>query len=348
MLSVRDLEENASMGQSSGSRRLFLSAIGIVIAAVVLYLSATQLDLRQVLEALREVNLLWLGAAVILRLLNMTVASFRARILFAPLSPIGPFRLFKSLVVAFLVQNVVPFRASELARVGYLARFSGLPVSTCVAVVGTERVFDMVALLAIFLAVLPVAAVDLPIGTGIYTSFALLSVVLAAILLVSRHPGRVRALASAFARPFGPRVRTFVERRVGSFVEGFSALESLWTSVVVLLMSLVFWVGSTISVRLWMVATGLDLPWFAPVVVMAFLTFGLAVPTTPGHIGVYHFLVFSAVSLLGVDETRAGAFALVAHGMAILPLTVIGLLLLGRDLRGLFSRSPPSEDCSST
>ncbi len=61
---------------------------------------------------------------------------------------------------------------------------------------------------------------------------------------------------------------------------------------------------------------------------LAFLSLGLAVPTTRGNIGTYHFLVFSAVTLMGVDETRAGAFALVSHAMSIVPLTLIGLALL--------------------
>ncbi len=121
------------------ARRALMLVAGLAVAAVLLSLSLAKLDLRLVLAEAARVSLPWLGVSVLVRLFALALAAIRSRILFAPLADIGGYRLFKSLVLGFVVQNVIPLRASEFARVGYLARFSGLPASTCLAVVATER-----------------------------------------------------------------------------------------------------------------------------------------------------------------------------------------------------------------
>src|SRR5712691_3685361 len=61
--------------------------------------------------------------------------------------------------VGFLVNNVMPFRVGEAARIGVLARKRHLPIVEVAAAAGIERVLDM-------LSVVLILAIALPLTTG--------------------------------------------------------------------------------------------------------------------------------------------------------------------------------------
>ncbi|MDH3524225.1 MAG: flippase-like domain-containing protein, partial [Acidobacteriota bacterium] len=229
-------------------RRALVVAAGLGVAALLLYLSLAQVELRQVGAEVARTSVPWLVVSVVVRLSALAIAAARSRVLFAPLGAVSSYRLYKSLVLGFIVQNVIPFRAGELARVSYLARFNQLPASTCLAVVATERLLDVFALLTLFLAVLPAASVELPIGGALYVSGAVAALAVSAAVLVSRHPLRFVSICAALGGLLGDSVGEFVEARSGAFARGFSALGSARSVLGVLLLSWLFWIGSATTI----------------------------------------------------------------------------------------------------
>ncbi|BDW97399.1 hypothetical protein MACH10_30840 [Thalassospira tepidiphila] len=62
----------------------------------------------------------------------------------------------------------------------------------------------------------------------------------------------------------------------------------------------------------------------AAVTVMVITNFGLALPTSPGGIGVYHSLVIVALLPFGIDFAAALAIAFVLHAVNYVPMLVAG------------------------
>jgi hypothetical protein len=70
-------------------------------------------------------------------------------------------------------------------------------------------------------------------------------------------------------------------------------------------------------------------------VVAVFTAFATVIPSSPGFVGTYHFFVKTAIGFFGVASATATSFAIVGHAAAMLPFTLIGILiLLGDWLRG--------------
>ncbi len=314
------------------ARRVLQLVAGIVIAAVLLYLSFAKLSLDVVMKELASARLELLGLAMLVRLAALSLASLRSRIFLAPIRRFSIYRLFKSLVLGFMITNLVPLRAGELARVGYLARYGNVAASSCLAAVAAERLLDLSVLLGLFVVILPGLAVDLPIGATLYVGCGLCAIAISVAALLGRHPQRLVALSRAFGHLLGRKLGGFLEAKSALFAHGLSALGSMKALLAVIFLSALFWLCSVASIHLWLLALGLDLPWGAPVVVLAFLSLGLAVPTTPGNIGTYHFLAFAALTTLGVSDNKAGSFALLGHAMSIVPTTLIGVVLLLGDV----------------
>ncbi len=60
------------------------------------------------------------------------------------------------------------------------------------------------------------------------------------------------------------------------------------------------------------------------VVVLGITSLGMAVPSSPGYIGVFEYLTVVALGLFGVPHEQALGYALLSHG-----LNYVGVLALG-------------------
>jgi uncharacterized protein (TIRG00374 family) len=323
-------------------RRAIALAIALGASAFFLYLSFRKVDFGDVWPAIAGVSIGLLSLSLPLRIASIGLAAVRSQVMLRPLHPYGLYRLFKSVLLASAVNIVIPFRVGDFARVGYLARYGDQPASTCLAVIAFERAMDLMALVLLLVCALPAIAVDLPLTTTFYLLVAAVVAVIVGAIIVSRHPAQFVGVCAWAAGVFGRSFRTFVEERAARFAHGLTALRSITSLIATIALSIGFWVLTALSCQLWMWAFGLSLPWYAPIVLLAFLSIGMAVPSSPGHIGTYHFFTITAMTTLGVSDSAATSFAIVAHAMAVVPLTVLSIPLLIGDSAD-FSRARRAE-----
>lgn len=335
---------------SAGSRRRpIIIGLGLVVSLGLLYLSFRNIEFSDVVSEVAKVNLSILALAVVIRAFNFGVMALRSRVLLARVHRYTLWELFKSTVLAFAVNNVVPLRAGELARVAYLSRRGSVDAGTCLAAIALERLLDLMVLGALFVFTFWAAAVDVPLGGSVYVLVAAVAVAVTGALWVSLRPQPFVTIARSVARLFGRRFSDMVQRRAEGFAEGLSALRSVSAVTGVILLTVVLWLASTLGVQTWIWAMGLQLPWYAPVVVMAFLTLGVAVPATPGQIGTFHFFTAAALLFFDVEQTVASSFGVVGHAVTIIPFTVLAIPLLSGDyLRiGKAKAAPPRSESDS-
>lgn len=314
-----------------GARRWSFLVVGAVLSVFLLYLSFRKIEFSDLSEHIGKVALPILALALLTRSTNFCIIALRSKLLFAPLHRYPFWVLFKSGLVAFAVNNVIPFRAGEVARIGYLAREGQIPASSCLAVVALERLLDLMAISVVILVTLPSMAIDMPLGTPFYLAGIVLLAFVGGAIWISRSPETFVKIVASIAGIFGKAVRAFVEGKSKTFAEGLSALSSPLTVLAVAALSLAFWLTASLGVQIWIWAFGFDVPWYTPVVVLTFLTFGLAVPSTPGHIGSYHFFAAASMTAVGLAEAEAVSFAVVGHAMSVVPFTVISLPILFRE-----------------
>jgi hypothetical protein len=73
-------------------------------------------------------------------------------------------------------------------------------------------------------------------------------------------------------------------------------------------------------------ATSHRLPWYVGLVVLVFTTLSVVIPSTPGYVGTYHYLCQLSLVMFGVSESEALSFAVIAHLINVVPVSLAGLV----------------------
>lgn len=302
------------------------------MSALFLWLTLRTVDLEAVGAALSEISLPVLSLALLTRGAAFLALGLRSRATVAPGGghPWGD--LVRSHLLGYTGNNVLPLRLGELLRIDYLARQGGLTRSFLVGTVAAERLMDTLLLLLLFAVTVPTV-----LGQSLLAgSFPLLAGgtggALAVALVAVRWRG-LPGLVEAVVRPVHPGAARTLAGVAERSAEGLSALFHARWGPPALAATLLYWLLGMASLRIVMAAFGLELPFYAPAVVLAVTALGTALPSSPAFVGTYHYFSALGISVLGVEEATAASFALVAHAVAFVPFTLVGLAVFAGSLR---------------
>ena len=242
----------------------------------------------------------------------------------------NPPGLVPATMIGYMVNNVLPLRAGEFVRVYVVARRWGHGFWTALATLIVERVLDslvIVLIMAVLVLRIPVPR-TLEIGAAVLLAIDLVAVAVLCSLAVA--PVRARRLVERLTRRWPP-----VQRRVVAILETFvRGLEGVRTRAHLLplvLWTVIIWGLPAFITWTMFRALHLELPWIAAWVVLAFVGLGVAIPSAPGYIGVFHAAATIALTIFGVPATAAFGYALLLHASQIIPITVVGWIYLLRE-----------------
>lgn len=279
-----------------------------------------------------------MAVAAALGPLGLWVRAIRWRYLFPPAS--RPPALVAAMMIGYMVNNVLPLRAGEVARVYVVARRWG-HFWTTVATVVVERVLDglaVVLILGVLVLVVPVpgylrwgAAIMLAVnvaGIGVLVGFA-------------AAPGASRAVLRWLTRRW-PRVQSSALAIFERFLRGLEGVRTPAHSVPLLLWTVVVWVVPAFAAWTMLQAMTLSLPfppsipslhraWIASWVVLAFVGVSVSLPSAPGFVGVFHAAAVLALGIFGVPRAEGLGYALLLHAVQYVPVTLVGWLFLLRE-----------------
>ncbi len=310
--------------------------VGIAVSVGFSWLTLRSVDLDGFWQEIEGLNLAILSLGLLTKSLGMAAMAARTRVLFSPHEKVSFGLATRSVFLGFVGNNVLPLRLGELLRVGFLARTTKVSAEGCLALVALERVVDTFCLLVVLGICAVVASVDVSADFRLLLTGVVVAAALGGALFVARNPQLAIRIATWGASFLGPRVSRIVGVRATRFAEGLAALASSKLLSSVLALSLGSWVAGLLSVEVVLWAFGLSLPWYAPLVVLAFLAFGTMLPSSPAFVGTYHYFGAMALGVLGVGVDEATAFAVVAHFMAFVPFTVIALPFVSLDIVRIF------------
>lgn len=314
--------------------------LGVLAAAVLLAVFFRGLDWGALGQALASARLLPLAGFLVLTVVLYGIRAWRWGGLLAPLGRVGYADLFSATMVGFASGLLIP-RAQELLRPWLVSRRYPIPTSAGFATIILERLVDMITVLvlfALYLFVLPTPTaqtqgrlMDLLKAGGAATGVAALGVLLF-LLALHANAERVlgvtdRLLAHAPARLAAP-----VGKALRAFSGGLAVLRAPMPQLAAIgLQSLAIWLLIGFGFHLNHIAFGIDLPYHATFLLIAFLVVGVAIPT-PGMVGGFHAFYLLALSeVFGVAREKAAAAGIAAHALSNLPILLFGLAFLGRE-----------------
>jgi uncharacterized protein (TIRG00374 family) len=299
-----------------------------------------RINLREVWEYARRANPWLLLATVTLATVTFPVRAIRWRLILRDVDghrfPLLP--LWHATAIGFMANNLLPARAGEVARAYVATRQLPVRFTTALASIGVERVFDglvMLGLMAVAIAAPSFPAHALVGGrsfSAVAASAALAfgAVLLLALLVVHRPAPWLTVFGRIARRLLPARAAERATHGAEGIVAGLTVLKSPTRFAGVVGWSLVLWLKNAAAFAICFHALGLDVPLEAALLLQGIIGFGVAVPSTPGFVGVFEAATLLTLELYGVDSSLAVSYALTYHVTTFIPITVLGLWSLSR------------------
>ena len=299
-----------------------------------------RIDLRQVWDDARRADPLLLLVTVALATTTFPLRTIRWRLILRDVEgqrfPWLP--LWHATAIGFMANNLLPARAGEVARAYVATRQLPVRFTTSLASIGVERVFDGLMMLALM--ALSIAAPSFPrhavvggrsLSTVATTAAILFGAVLLIALIVVHRPAPWLALLGRITnRLLPPAAAGRVLHWVEGIVAGLEVLKSPVRFAGVIFWSLVLWLTNAAAFAVCFRAFDINVPPEAALLLQGIIGFGVAVPSTPGYVGVFETATLLTLSVYGVDASLAASYALTYHLTTFLPITLLGLWSLSR------------------
>lgn len=266
--------------------------------------------------------------------------SFRWQYLVRALGPTHFSTAFRTTVIGFAVNFLLPGRVGEVVRPYLLAREERLSATSTFATIVLERVLDLVTVLVLFAVFLLVFDPrQSPVHPSTFRTVRMGGLMLGAfgvaMLLVffvlAGHPDALARAALRIERVLPARVAHAISRLVGTFVVGLRAVRQPARLAMTFLLSFPLWLLIAAGIFLVTRAFHMEIPFTGAFVLMAILVVGVAVPT-PGGIGGFHEAYrFAVTSFYPVPNARAIGAAIVLHALSFVPVTLLGIIFMAHE-----------------
>lgn len=314
--------------------RIIQWVLGICLAAAGLFIFFRSVDLRALAYQLSHAQPLGIVAAAVLSVTSIWLRSIRWSIMLPSPPSSHKKQLFPIVMVAFMINNILPARMGEAARAVLLWRRNGYSAAVSIGSLILERGIDVLALSASFC--VPVFfAPDIGSGSGasVYKSVTLHSfaVILAAavaccvglLAAYSLFPAGVRSVCTS-ALVVAPRAARMGIRRIG--IDVASTLD--WTFSIGKVLAVVALSAGIVSCYACIVVLlvgdgrfGLLQGFFS----QAFAALGAAIPLAPGYVGTLHAVMLEGLDLCGLARDKAQAVTILFHAIPYATVTLLGL-----------------------
>lgn len=311
--------------------RLF---IGIAISLLLLLVVLRGIEIESLREAFSQANYLYLLPASLVLLSSFLLRTVRWRYLVAPLRDLTFSTLFRGVVIGYFSNFILPANTGELVRTYLIGRKVQMSKSSLLATIVVEKAMDILVLilfLVITLLALPASRWLRELAILAALLLALVWVVM--LLLVYQHQRATIILERLLDRLSSDLTKKMMFRW-GFFVDGLGSLRQGGRFFIALTLSVGLW--ATVMVAWYLTGRSLNLalsPFsYALPLSVAFLA--SSIPTLPGRIGTFEFLVVTCLGLFAVESSHALALAVLVRGIRLLPLA-LGYLLLSREGFGL-------------
>jgi hypothetical protein len=316
--------------------------LGLLVSAGFLWWSLHNVSFVQVREYLAAARPWPIAIGVVCATTTFVLRIFRWQLLLRADdgSRLGAGPLWHAIAMGFMANNVLPLRIGEVVRTFAGSRLTGTRFTATFASIAVERLFD--ALTVVLLLGIGLLLAGIPTGSTIGGASIPRLVSLVGAVTFAALVGA--GLVVAFPRPAERMVRRLVPMsavadKIVAIIEGIthglSAMRSPARITGVIFWSLAIWLLSAFSFWVMFKAFNIPVNFAGALLMQGLIMFGIAVPSTPGYLGVFEAPIIAVLGLYGVDPSLAATYAFTYHATTFLPITLLGAWSVLRTNLGL-------------
>jgi len=306
--------------------------LGVVISLVCLVLVLWNVDFREVFTSLRRANYVWLVPASLPLVATIACKVFRWQLLFpGDHSALRRRNLLSALMISYALNTILPARLGEVARAYVIGESERLSKSLAFSTIVVEKVLDVLTLLLFLVLLLPFVTLPSWSQQSAMVLAPVFVCLFGLILALAYQRRRTLAVVESVVGRIPRLDPQPLIKSLDSALSGFDVLGSLRANLVLWGWSIAVWTTSGLFILAVMVAFHIDAPPAASFLLLCVTSLGMTVPSSPGYIGVYHWLVVGTLQIFGVDRELALSFAFALHALTFLPLTLVGIYYMMRE-----------------
>lgn len=299
--------------------------IGIGISAICIIAIFLVIDPKDIWEALKTVRVgyvFWMAVGLVVFLI------FRAlRWQFMLSQGVSWWQVFHIQNIGYMLNMVLPFRIGDVGRAILIGNVPPATLAGGISTMVVERMLDM--LFIIVLLPFTLATVDtLPLwmqngarafGVASVTGIFLL------VIAANQRPFTTRIITAALKRIPYLNTQSWL-KRIEELLDGLDSLTRFKDGIILSGLSILVWVPILFAYYIGLLAVGITVtPLHAGFIVCA-AALSVALPSSPGQIGIFHAAVIGALQVLGQPEGASASFAIVYHAMNLTTMVVMGLI----------------------
>lgn len=321
-----------------GGKRWVQLIVGIAISVLMIWLAFKGQDLSVVWQHVQSMPWPPMLVAVVVATLPfaLRVPRWQALLHREDGSRIGAAPMWHAIAMGFAANNTLPFRLGEVLRVGAISRLAPVPFSSALSSLVVERVIDALTVVALFTGAMLV--VDIPMDSGAQaaaTRVGLLGAVGLCIAVIAAAFPLLAERVVVMLTPAG-RLREMAIKLTRRLLDGVAALRDPRRASTVIAWSVLIWTVNAAAFWIGFGAFDIEAPFAAALILQFVLVIGIALPQAPGFVGGFELAIVTSLSLFGVPQDVALAYAVTYHVTTFVPITLLGawsLVSTGLSLR---------------
>lgn len=301
----------------------------MAISLVCLFLAVRIIDPGQASAVLANAQGLPILLALAFLAITLAAKALRWKVLFYPRYGRVQFvNVFPILIIGQMANTLFPLRLGEVARAYLIGEREEVSKAFALGTIAVEKVIDMFMALLLLVILLP--WMPLPpwaVASG-ETMAMVFGFILAATLVLTYQKDRVSGTVGAILQALPFLTRWASLQRVSIALDSLDVLRHREKLLSLGLLSLVAWTSAVFTNYFTLLALDIRLPLVASAFLLLVLQIGVAVPSAPGRIGVFQYLVILALSVFSVGGVPALGAGVLLYLIAYVPPVIGGLLFL--------------------
>ncbi|MBT6226372.1 MAG: flippase-like domain-containing protein [Candidatus Scalindua sp.] len=302
--------------------------LGTIVSTIFIYFSFQGVELDKALRGIKDTNYIFLIPAIALFLIPPLLKSLRWGIILSPIESVSLKRLIPIICVGQMAVVMIPMRLGELMRPYLLSSEREISLSSSIATIFVERIFDLLTVLSISFLVVFCTGDSVWFARAGYSLLVIIVVLILFVLLSHFRTETMLKLFNPLLNKLPGRFHVKIESLVHAFVTGFKIISSPKKLIYTLILSFLIWGCFGLGIFMLLRFCNFQLSPIVAFVILISTVIGVSLPTAPGMVGNFHYATIVALALFGISKSEALSFSILYHLTAIGKHILLGLIFL--------------------
>ena len=290
-----------------------------------LYFAFKGEDLDQLVFQLANVDLIFVSIACALLLFSCIIRAYRWKLLLHPFDKVQLKNVYSATMIGYFGNAIFAFRLGELLKAYSVIRGTKIKTLQAFGTVIIERLLDIIALIIIFIFLIPWFPFDDHYIRYGVISFMLISFLSVAVIYVLIRFELVKNFENKkwLLSGFGSKLKIAIVR----LFEGLNVIKKNEFLHQIVISSALLWGIYFIETIFLVKACGLNLDIIEIGILFVLGSIAFGIPALPGSAGTYDAGVkYSLIFAFNISSTKALNYAIISHSVAYFPLLIIGFI----------------------